>query len=292
MKPKLRQAFVFATALLMAAVPLPAQVAVERGVVYQQANGIEVRLDIAYPTQGTGPRPAVIFAFGGGWGYFAKQNRSQFFDHMIATAEKGYVAATVDYRVTSEKVNGVPVSSFPDPVHDLKQAVRWLRVNADRYGIDPGHIGAVGFSSGAHLVLMLAVTDENDGLEGRSADAGVSSRVQAAVAMGGPGDMAGLYRETAAAPQRVVDLLGGTPEQVPERYALASPVNYVSADDPPVMLVHGDRDTKIPTAQALQLDAEMTRQGHRHLLVIKKDAGHKKFPMDDEIWAFFQEHLH
>ncbi len=139
-----------------------AQTIRENGLVYARAGDLELKLDLARPLKPAGPAPAIVFVFGGG---FRTNSRSQCYLYVDEAASKGYVAAAVDYRLTSVKdANGKPKYQFPDQVHDVKAAVRWLRANAARYGIDPDHIGIVGWSSGANLSLMVG----DDGSLGRA----------------------------------------------------------------------------------------------------------------------------
>ena len=107
--------------------------------------------------------PALVYIFGGGWGYYSANRRQC--DNIIQTAaSKGYVAVTVDYRLTNVKENGKTKFPFPNQLYDVKSAVRWLRANAEKYNINPDRIGVVGWSSGGHLALLVGLTDASDNL--------------------------------------------------------------------------------------------------------------------------------
>jgi len=277
----------------LASVPLHAQepeYKVTENVVYYKNSDYELKLDIAYPVQGNPPFPAILYIFGGGWGYFP-ENRSQYRGAIRVAAKKGYVAVAIDYRLTSERERNRPKWQFPDQVHDVKNAVRWLRSNAEEYRIDPEHIGLVGWSSGAHLALMAGLTGTEDGLEGRVPKKAPSSKVKAIVSIGGPTEMTRLFNETKVPQQRIVDFLGDAPAKIPKIYNRASPVNYVNADDPVTLLVHGDRDTAVPFSQAQLMDQKMNAAGLDHTLVIKKDAGHANLFNEPEVWLFLEAHL-
>ena len=181
--------------------------------------------------------------------------------------------------------HGKPKYQFPAQVHDVKCAVRWLRANAKKYKIDPNRIGAVGYSSGGYLSLMLGLTDPSDGLEGECGDLQHSSSVQAVVNMAGPTVLK--YLGTV---RWCISFLGGTPEEVPEVYRMASPINYVSNDDPPVLIIHGDSDGIVPLKHAELLDLKMNEAGAVHTFIIKKDRGHGVF-VDNDVWDFFDKHL-
>lgn len=266
----------------------------EPSITYGKGDDVELKLDLARPASGKGPFPALIFMPGSGWGY-NPVGRRQYCSALIKAAERGYVAVTVDYRLTSVKENDKTKYLFPAQVYDVKCAVRWLRANAKKYKIDPNRIGAVGWSSGGHLALMLGLTDPSHGLEGECGNLKFSSRVQAVVSLAGPTELISLYhyRESAVhIPTAIlVEFLGGTPEEVPDQYKIASPLTYVSKDDPPVLTIQGDRDLFVPPKQAELLDAKMKEAGASHMLIINKGAGHINFWNDKALWDFFDKHL-
>ena len=261
----------------------------EENITYGKGGDVELKLDLARPASGEGPFPTLVFIHGGGWGWYPGFNRSQYDFEIIKAAERRYVAVTVDHRLISVKENDKVKYPFPAQVHDIKCAVRWLRANAEKYKIDPNRIGAVGWSSGAHLAFMLGLTDPSHGLEGECGNMKYSSRVQAVVSLAGTTEFISRYQDTGVS--FIVALLGGTPEEVPDQYKAASPLNYVSKDDPPVLSIQGEWDLKIaPTKQAERLDAKMKEVGASHTLIIKKAKGHNVF-VDDDVWDFFDEHL-
>ena len=265
----------------------------EEDITYGKVGDVELALDLARPASGKGPFPVLVFIFGGGW---STGSRTQLHLGMWQAAERGYVAVTVDYRLTSVKENGKTKYLFPAQVHDVKCAVRWLRANRRKYKIDPNRIGALGFSSGGHLALMLGLTDSSDGLEGECGKLKYSSRVQGVVSLAGTTELVSLYQESKEPLIETFlgDLLGGTPEEVPEQYKMASPLTYVSKDDPPVLSIHGDMDLEVPLRQAELLDVKMKEVGVSHTLIIKKDRGHcgiVNFLEDNTVWDFFDRHL-
>ena len=263
----------------------------EPGITYGKGGDVELKLDLARPASGKGPFPALIFIHGGGWGWYPV-GRRQYCSALIEAAERGYVAVAVDHRVISVKENDKTKYLFPAQVYDVKCAVRWLRANAKKYEIDPNRIGAVGWNSGGHLALMLGLTDSSHGLEGECGNSKFSSGVQAVVSLAGPTELISLYHEAAGfSPIVLVEFLGGTPEEVPDQYKIASPLTYVSKDDPPVLTIQGDRDASIPPKQAELLDAKMKEAGASHMLIIKKGIGHINFWYDNAVWDFFDKHL-
>ena len=261
---------------------------VEEDLTYGKGNDVDLKLNLARPSRGKGPFPALVFLFGGGYKVGSKRN----WDFVIREAAKrGYVAIAIDYRLTDVMQDGQVKYSFPAQIHDGKCAVRWLRANANRYGIDPDRIGAVGFSAGGNLSLMLGLTGPSNGLEGECGDLRFSSRIQAVVNMAGGTDLLYHYH---IYPYDYGDLLGGTPEEFPERYRAASPLTYVSDDDPPVMTLVGTDDPVF--RQEKLLDERMRIAGVPHALIVREGVGHTRSELanlseDNLVWLFLDEHL-
>jgi dienelactone hydrolase len=134
-------------------------------------------------------KPAVVFLCGNAWGYDKTLNRERFWYALDLANQKGYVGVTVDYSASVKNSNRRPVGIFPAQVHDVKSAIRFLRVNAARYDIDPARIGVVGFSSGGNLALLLGLTVPADGLEGQGDNLQYFSAVQAVVNLAGATDL-------------------------------------------------------------------------------------------------------
>jgi len=263
----------------------------EKGIVYATVDGVALKLDIAYPTDGKPPYPGLIYICGNGWGWYPTINRSQYSYDITAAAKKGYVAVTVDYRYTSIKDQGKTKYQFPAQLYDVKCAVRWLRSNGQKYRLDPGRIGAIGWSSGGHLALMLGLTSASDSLEGECGNLSVSSKVQAVVNIAGGTDLESLFKESPTVAPMIKQLLGGTPQEVSARYFAASPINYVSSDDAPVLTIQGDNDTTVVPRQSEMLDAKMQKIGLQHSLIWKKGSGHGNYSTENAMWEFLDRLL-
>lgn len=262
----------------------------ENDIIFGRAADVDLKLDLARPVEGKGPFPALILIFGGGWGYYPNTNRRQCDFDIQTAATEGYVAVTVDYRLTNVKENGKTKYLFPSQVYDVKCAVRWLRANAAKYNIDSNRIGVAGWSSGGHLALMVGLTDSSDGMEGEFGNREYSSRVQAVVCMAGMVEAVSFYRDTDV-PARLVDLLGGTPDEVPDQYRAASPLTYVRKDNPPVLFFQGDKDSDCPPDQGKLLAERMQAVGASCNFVLKKGVGHVPFYNDELVWSFLADHL-
>jgi acetyl esterase/lipase len=257
---------------------------VEKDIIFGRGDEVELKLDLARPAKMKGRVPALIFIHGGWWRMGSRQNYTL---DLRQAVERGYLAVTVDYRLTSVRENGKVKHPFPAQIHDVKCAVRWLRANARKYKINPDRIGVVGFSAGGHLALLLGLTDSSDGLEGECANMKYSSRVQAVASLAGPSE---LISFAGHAKYTLFNLLGGSLEEVPDQYRRANPFTYVSKDDPPVLSIHGDRDTEVPPKQGELLGVKMKEVGVSHTLIVKKDVGHY-VSVDNDVWEFFDEHL-
>lgn len=264
----------------------------EKGIPYTVVDDTELLLDVAWPTSGKGPFPALVFLYGGGWRHGSRTNERV---ALKMAAKRGYVAIAPDYRLSKLTPDGTYENSFPGAVHDAKCAVRWLRANAESYNIDTNEIGARGYSAGGYLALMLGLTEPSDGLEGECEYSEYSSRVQAMVNKAGPGDTT-IRSVNLYAPVEgkglLKNFLGGTPEQIPEVYDKASPTTYVSADDPPVLSIVGLSDEYIPIQLIAILDAKMAKVGASHTAKFffgdHFDAHPDEF---DLMFEFFDKHL-
>lgn len=273
---------------------IPAGVEVVRDVEYGQGGGHPLLLDIYRPQQRSErPIPAVIWIHGGGWRAGDKATAS----NAPAIADHGYFAVSINYRLSGE-------AAFPAAIEDCKCAVRWLRANAAKYGVDPDRIGVWGGSAGGHLALLVAAAGADAGLEGKGGNEGVSSRVQAVCSFFGPADFTDATRKQWG--QRgaggVAKFLGGTADEVPELWVLASPATHVSPDDPPTLMVHGEEDPVVPIGQSEYMLAKLQDAKVPAQLIRVKNAGHGFRPMTgvvapswDEILAsvvkFFDERL-
>ncbi len=218
----------------------PAEIQIENSLAYGKGGDTELLLDLAMPAKDSGPFPAVVCIHGGGWRGGKRQDLSQL---MKTLASRGFVAATISYRLVSN-------AKFPAQVEDCKAAVRWLRANAAKYKIDKDHIGAVGFSAGGHLVCMLGVTGKEDGLEGSGGSAEQSSAVQAVVDFFGPTDLASNDWSEDVRTRAVVPFLGDTLANQPERYRKASPISFVKGVAPPFLIFHGTEDPTVSIEQS------------------------------------------
>lgn len=214
----------------------PDDIVFEEGLEYSAVGGRQL-LDIARPKSGDGPFPAVVCIHGGG---FRAGSRERYRAIAYYLAQHGYVAATIDYRLS-------PRHQFPAAVEDSKAAVRYLRANAARFNLDPDRIGATGGSAGGHLVLMLGVTGGVEEFEGSGPNREFSSAVQAVVNQYGPTDLVASYEpgKSVDAAEVLPMFLGGDLDHAMALTRKASPLNWVSPDDAPTLTLHGEKDNYV-----------------------------------------------
>ncbi len=256
---------------------------VERNVEFGRAEGRALLLDLYLPPGATngGAVPVIVWIHGGGWQKGAKENVGP----AAGFAARGFAVASVGYRLSGEAV-------FPAQIEDCKNAVRWLRANAARYGMDGRRVAAWGSSAGGHLAALLGTSGGVAALE----TGGEPVRVQAVVDYYGPADFRPqtLSGRAGDSGGPVARLLGGPVADRTEQAALASPLTHISGDDPQFFIVHGDQDRVVPLIQSTRLMEALSAAGVRAELRVLPGAGHggpafSEPRLLDEIEAFLRE---
>jgi acetyl esterase/lipase len=255
---------------------------ISRDIPYAGTTNPNQTLDIylpngKYPAH-PAPLPLVVFIHGGGW---AEGNKN--FPLALALVEKGYVVASLNYRLTGEAI-------FPAQLDDCKAAIRWLRGNAGNYSIDPNRIGVWGLSAGGHLAALLGTTgDRANGAEG--AYTPYSSKVQAVCDWYGPSDFSTPRKNLNGYALEIASkFLGGDFDHLGKE---ASPVTYVSSQTCPFLIVHGENDHIVPVAQAQELyDKLKAVDVDVSLLIIPgEDHGFRNPQAYQASYDFFRQHL-
>jgi len=265
--------------------PSAGSVTVEENVPYATVNDAQLHLDVYKPTErGSGLAPAVILIHGGGWTDFDKSTMRGMGQFL---ARFGFVAFSVDYRLFNGKDN-----PWPAQLDDVQRAVRWVRANAAKYGVNPDRIGAFGHSAGAQLAALLGMVDTRDNSD--PALAQYSSRVQAVVDLSGPTDFT-----TGHVPEEdafLTRFFGGDYAKRPEVWRDASPADHVSKQDAPFLIVHGTQDDNVPIAQAQELFGKLQAAGVPVAFIKVDDAHTFRTPearrqLAMETLAFFHRNL-
>ncbi len=252
---------------------LPPGVLVERDLEYVRNGHERHRLDLYRPEKVSEARPVVVWIHGGGWRNGNKNNCPA-----VPLVTRGFVVVSINYRLSGHAV-------FPAQIHDCKAAIRWLRANAGKYGIDGDHVGVWGSSAGGHLVALLGTSGDVEDLEGDGGNADQTSRVQAVCDWFGPtnlllmnkqaGEFGTIDHDAADSPES--KLLGGPVQESVDKAKRAGPITYVTSDDPPFLIVHGDRDLLVHWQQSQLLADSLTASNCDVTLTIVPGAGHGRF---------------
>ncbi|MCF7788158.1 MAG: alpha/beta hydrolase [Prosthecobacter sp.] len=259
------------------------------GLIYARYGQRDMQLDLFRPKGATQPLPAIICIHGGGW---FKGDRSSMTNLAQALAAKGYVTATISYRLSGE-------AKFPAAIQDCKAAVRFLRANAAKFGIQADAIGVTGLSAGGHLAALLATGGGVKELEGDGGHADQSSTVQACVAMGAQSDLESpRIGELSGKPDDPFyrTFLGDSQAKLPQIYALASPRNHLDKADPPLLFMAGELDD--PSTHADETRPDLEKLGIPTGITLIPQAPHaflgKQASFDICVAAcaaFFEKHL-
>jgi acetyl esterase/lipase len=297
----LRQVFVLGILLLAQCVTAAAQARVEKSVIYGMYSGAALLLDVHVPARPNGF--GVVFIPGSGWNaplrYSAPplKESSQVEIYAPSLLEAGYTVFTISHRAT-------PTFRYPAAVEDVQRAVRYIRHNAAKYGIDPARIGGSGGSSGGHLVSMLGTLDGAGDPNDPDPVNRESAKLQCIVARAAPVDLSQMT--TSSGVSAVALFLGVAVNQPLQKNSTeyktawaASPINYASQDDPPFLLVHGDADSVVPFRQSELMEAALKKAGVQVKLIRIEGGEHgptfdgAKNPPDykGEMVKWFDAHL-
>lgn len=242
-----------------AALPDTVPITVVRDRVYTPDDWPQALHASVYRPKAAGHYAAVLVVHGGGW---ARRSPADMEDLSRWLAGHGLVAVNIEYRFA-------PTYTFPAQLQDLQMAMRWLHVHADEYGIDRTRVGAWGYSSGAHLVALLATVASDADNPLNQPHGGPVTRPKAVVAGGTPSDLR-KFKGGELVPQ----FLGGDQRRIPAVYAQASPVTSVTPNTPPMFLYHGTWDRTVPEDHAEDLYQALRANGVDSELYLLKGRGH------------------
>jgi acetyl esterase/lipase len=249
------------------------------------AEGRKEKADLYFPLvrDPNTKSAALVVIHGGGFndGDKARRRELNIAGHL---ARNGCVAMSINYKL--RKMKGQV--TWPQSLHDAKTAVRWLRKNAERLGIDPQRIGVIGCSAGGNLASMLATTGPADGLEPDGPYGEFPTHVRCAVNFYGAVDLMNYHD---------MKMFAKTREEAPELYRKASPITYVDAKDAPILMLHGTADETVPLSQSETLAAALKSAGVEHELVIVPGGPHtfylesEKLDLRPQVFGFLKKHL-
>lgn len=276
-------------------------------IIYGRKYGTALTMTMLVPKQKNNGK-AIISVLSGNW-VSTERMRENFPSKSDVYLERGYTVFGV-------MVGSQPQYSIPDEIKDLKRAVRFIRFYAKEYNIDADHLGITGFSSGGHLSLMIATADNNPDSKSFDPVDKVSARVQAAAVFAPPTDFLnyGKQNSTQTINQAMLVISGLAPAfdfktwndttgtfvsitNTAKRLQIAkeiSPVNNVSADDPPILIIHGNKDVRVPLQQSESIIKKLKEVNVSNNLIIKDGAGHgwKNMEVEEKNFAdWFDKYL-
>ncbi len=275
---------------------LPKGFVAEYDVAYVPDGDEAQRLDIYYPEQAPEkPLPLLIWIHGGGWSAGSKSQMPY-----LSQLPRGYAAASLEYRFSQK-------AKFPAQIQDCQAAIRWLRANAAKYHLDSARFGVGGGSAGGHLAALVGTSGGKNTFPKIGGHDDQSDRVQAVCDIYGPTNFWTVIKQ--AEDDKAVKnifkwnqgdpyskLIGARLGEDKAACDAVSPVTYVSADNPPFLILHGDRDTLVPYAQSVELAERLEKAGVSTVLQRLPGAGHggplfTAPPVLNLATAFFDKHL-
>lgn len=225
---------------------VPNELKVYKGLEYKRVDSVSLQLDLYRHKELKEIVPVLIFIHGGSW---SKGKRSDYLPYLVDYAMKGYVTATVSYRLSG-------VAKYPAALEYVKCAIKWIKDHAEEFGIDPKRVALIGGSAGGHLAMM-AGYDNNKTVD-NLCESESDTRVKAIVNLYGPTD---LTTEYAREIKSVSYFLGKTWQEAPELFFNASPKSLISSDDPPTLTFHGTLDSLVPVSQSDSLNSWLNQAG-------------------------------
>jgi acetyl esterase/lipase len=239
--------------------------------VYCTMDNVPLKMDLYFPTLGEPPYPLLVYVHGGSFTSGDKRKGSGIVD-IPSMTQRGYAVAAINYRL-------MPGYPFPAEVVDAKCAIRFLRAHAQEYNLRTGKIGIWGGSAGGHLSAMLGLTNGDPAFElGEYLQ--YSSQADAVVDMFGPTDLTG---KLGWLQRWLLRRAFGTDSPDDPRLIEASPVSYVTGDEPPFLILHGEQDTAVPVEMAHVLYEKLSAAGVDTTLVIVENADHNFKPIGGAI---------
>lgn len=241
--------------------------ATHKDVAYAHGHAAQ-KLDV-YLAKSDKPMPTMIYLHGGGWRAGSKNHLPAWLTNAV---REGWLSVvSVEYRFTD-------VAPHPAQVNDCMRAIQFVRHNAAKWNIDPQRLGVTGGSAGGHLTLWVALHDDAADPDSNDPVEKHSSRVACAVSFAGPTDWS-LLAEIEHKHPAYRQLLGyepGTPADEMKAKAKrdVSPISFASIDDPPVMQVHGDKDSTVPITHARNMHQRLKSLGVTSEFVIISGGSH------------------
>ncbi len=253
-----------------------------RDIVYRRAAGMNLELDIYRHRSRPSDCPTLLQIHGGAWVIGSKNEQG--LPLMIHLAARGWVCVSVNYRLS-------PHATFPDQLVDLKRAIAWIREHAAEYGGDPNFLVVTGGSAGGHLAALTALSANDAAFQPGFED--VDTSVRGCVAFYGIydlADQAGVWPHAGMRDLLERQVIKASIDEAPEAYAQASPIARIHPDAPPFLVIHGDRDTVVPVADARNFAAAFRRHAHPRIAYAEIPGAQHAFEIFPSSRALFVVH--
>jgi acetyl esterase/lipase len=231
---------------------------VESNIVFGKGGDVDLLLDVYQPPAGVTPkRMAIIHLFGGGFSS-GNKNAGYIVNDIRALGRLGYTNVSANYRLQT-------VAQWPAQIHDTKAAIRWVRANAAKIGIDADKIAIAGYSAGGLLSLLAAGTNGMAEFEGTGGNSGVSSNVQASI---------GVYPLASTQTARALFPASLSEEERTKAMLAASPATYIRKEFAPTIFIHGTADTTVPMSSSIDFFNKLHAAGSPTALTLIQGAAH------------------
>jgi acetyl esterase/lipase len=246
---------------------LPEGTVLHGNIPYQNDTLKKHLLDIYHPANVIGKVPLVVFIHGGGWLSNDKYADMGYMKETVSEIlESGYALASIDYRFSTQAV-------FPSQMLDCNAAISYLVDNSEKYGLDTDIMVVMGFSAGGHLASMVGLAKNNEVDAFFIPDSNKDFSFKGVVDFYGPADLTLFPGATdAKSPEGL--LIGAAPLDRPDLAKIASPVSFVDENDPPFLIIHGEKDDLVSPRQSHLLSSWLSVKGVENELIIVKDAPH------------------
>ncbi|MFD2934237.1 alpha/beta hydrolase fold domain-containing protein [Spirosoma flavum] len=238
-------------------------------------------LDIYLPAKSGPTTPLIVWVHGGAWMLNDKYADMSYMKNTIRSIlDKGYALASIDYRYST-------TAPFPAQIQDCNQALTFLYRNAEKYNYDKSRIALIGFSAGGHLASLLALSNNNTVPDFYVDRQPAPFRIKAVIDFYGPADLLAMMPQSGSLSDSISNpesrLLGATPLHRPDLAKRASPVTYVDKNDPPFLIIHGQKDESVPPAQSILLSSWLTLAHVKNKVIIVPDAPHYGVLFDSDV---------
>lgn len=251
-------------------------------------------LDIYLPQNANKNFPLVVWIHGGAWMLNDKYADMSYMKNTVkGFIDSGYALASIDYRYSTSAV-------FPAQIQDCNEALEYLYEHAGEYGFDKNKIALIGFSAGGHLASLLGLSHNNNVNEFYPKGLQLHFNIQCVLDFYGPSDLLAMSMSTDTsinnARSSIALLLGAMPVDRPDLAKKASPVTYVDKNDPPFLIVQGEKDESVPNTESKLLSSWLKLAGVKNKLIIVPNAPHYGVMFDapeirENVFKFLRENL-